>query len=148
MVTTREFVVAAAWHLFTDESLLAAYRAGDEPARFAVLHEIARLEPPLAVLRRRAVDQVALPDGTVIAAGERVDVSIAAANLDPSVTGTGLTFGDGPHRCPGAHLAVQEADIFLTKLFALPGVRMTAEPRVSYNEDFASYSLHGLVVAT
>jgi cytochrome P450 len=148
MVTTREFVVAAAWHLFTDATLLAAYRAGDEQARFAILHDIARLEPPLAVLRRQAVDPVALPDGTTIAAGTRVAVSIAAANLDPAVTGAGLTFGDGPHKCPGAYLAVQEADIFLTKLFALPGVRMTAEPRVSFNEDFASYSLHGLTVAT
>lgn len=150
MVTTREFVVAAAWHLFTDAGLLADYRAGDEQARFAILQHLARLEPPLAVLRRQATATVRLPDGTTIAEGERVDVSVAAANLDPAGErpGVGLTFGDGPHKCPGAHIAVQEADIFLTKLFALEGVRMTSPPRVSYNEDFASYSLHGLTVAT
>lgn len=146
MVTTREFICAAAWHLFTDDALLAAYRAGDEEARFAILHEVARLEPPLAALKRRTTAPVALPDGTVIAADERVDVSIAAANLDQAAA-PGLTFGDGPHKCPGAYLAVQEADIFLTTLFALDGVALTAPPRVAFNEAFGSYSLHDMVVS-
>lgn len=146
MVTTREFICAAAWHLFTDDELRAAYRAGDEPARFAILHEVARLEPPLAALKRRTTAPVTLPDGTVIAAGERVDVSIAAANLDQAAA-PGLTFGDGPHKCPGSYLAIQEADIFLTKLFALDGVRMAAPPRVAFNDAFGSYSLHDMVVS-
>jgi cytochrome P450 len=146
MVTTREFICAAAWHLFTDDALLAAYRAGDEQARFAILHEVARLEPPLAALKRRTTAPVTLPDGTVIAAGERVDVSIAAANLDQAAA-PGLTFGDGPHKCPGAYLAVQEADIFLTTLFALDGVRLTSPPRVAFNDAFGSYSLHDMVVS-
>jgi cytochrome P450 len=146
MVTTREFICAAAWHLFTDDALLAAYRADDEQARFAILHEVARLEPPLAALKRRTTAPVTLPDGTVIAADERVDVSIAAANLDQA-SAAGLTFGDGPHKCPGAYLAIQEADIFLTKLFALDGVRLTAPPRVAFNEAFGSYSLHDMIVS-
>jgi cytochrome P450 len=146
MVTTREFICAAAWHLFTDDALLAASRAGDEQARFAILHEVARLEPPLAALKRRTTAPVTLPDGTVIAAGERVDVSIAAANLDQAAA-PGLTFGDGPHKCPGAYLAVQEADIFLTTLFALDGVRLTSPPRVAFNDAFGSYSLHDMVVS-
>jgi len=165
MVTTREFISAAAWHLFTDDDLLARYREGAEPERLAVLAELARLEPPLAALRRRTTAPVPLPDGTTIPAGERVDVTVAAANLDPDMAGerpgdvcparptrhgagpAGLTFGDGPHKCPGAHLALQESDIFLTKLFALDGVRMVAPPRVSFNEDFASYALHDLTVS-
>ncbi|MFC4852353.1 cytochrome P450 [Actinophytocola glycyrrhizae] len=146
MVTTREFICAAAWHLCTDDALLAAYRAGDELARFAILHELARLEPPLAALKRRTTAPVTLPGGTVIAAGERVDVSIAAANLDQAAA-PGLTFGDGPHRCPGAHLAIQESDIFLTKLFAIEGVRLIAPPRVAFNDAFGSYSLHDMIVS-
>jgi cytochrome P450 len=146
MVTTREFICAAAWHLFTDDALLAAYRAGDEQARFAILHEVARLEPPLAALKRRTTAPVTLPDGTVIAEDERVDVSIAAANLDQAAA-PGLTFGDGPHKCPGSYLAIQEADIFLTKLFALDGVRLTAPPRVAFNDAFGSYSLHDMIVS-
>lgn len=146
MVTTREFICAAAWHLFTDDALLAAYRAGDEQARFAILHEVARLEPPLAAIKRRTTAPVTLPDGTVIPEGERVDVSIAAANLDQAAA-PGLTFGDGPHKCPGAYLAIQEADIFLSKLVALDGVALTAPPRVAFNDAFGSYSLHDMVVS-
>lgn len=150
MVTTREFICAAAWHLCTDDALLAAYRAGDEQARYAILHELARLEPPLGALKRRTTAPVTLPDGTVIGAGELVDVSVAAANLDPvpgENPGAALTFGDGPHKCPGAYLAVQETDIFLTKLFALDGLRLTAPPRVSFNEAFGTYSLHDMIVS-
>lgn len=150
MVTTREFICAAAWHLFTDDALRTRYRAAAEPERFAILHELARLEPPLAALRRRTTAPVALPDGTTIDAGERVHLSLAAANLDPdrpADSAVGLTFGDGAHRCPGAHIAVQESDIFLTKLFALDGIRMTSPPRVAHNADFDAYSLHGLTVA-
>lgn len=146
MITTREFICVAAWHLFTDDALLAAYRAGDEQARFAILHEVARLEPPLAAIKRRTTAPVTLPGGTVIGEGERVDVSVAAANLDQAAA-PGLTFGDGPHKCPGAHLAIQESDIFLTKLFALDGVRLTAPPRVALNPAFDSYSLHDMVVS-
>ncbi|MFE0424732.1 cytochrome P450, partial [Streptomyces sp. NPDC058953] len=35
MVTTREFIGAAAWHLFSDAGLLAHYRAADDPGRRA-----------------------------------------------------------------------------------------------------------------
>lgn len=146
MVTTREFICAAAWHLFTDDGLLTAYRAGDEQARYAILHDVARLEPPLAALKRRTTAPVTLPDGAVVPAGERVDVSIAAANLDQAA-GAGLTFGDGPHRCPGQYLAIQESDIFLSKLVALDGVRLTSRPRVAFNDAFGSYSLHDMVVS-
>lgn len=96
MVTTREFISVAAWHLFTDDDLRARYLAGDEKERFAV--------------------------------------------------GEGMSFGDGAHRCPGSYLAIQESDIFLTKLFALPGLRMVREPEVRIRPEIAAYELVGLVV--
>ncbi len=167
MITTREFITLAAWHLFTDDALRAAYVGGDEPSRVALLHEILRLEPVVATLARWTTAEISVPDATgtvVIPAGAPVDIAIGDANLDvttvgdepgrvcparPLPDGVGdavLAFGDGPHRCPGAHIAIQEADIFLTKLFALSDVRMVREPTARLRADIKSYELKGLVV--
>ncbi|MFD7658878.1 cytochrome P450 [Actinosynnema sp. NPDC059797] len=168
MVTTREFVVLSAWHLFTDDTLRARYLAADEPGRFAVLHELLRLEPVIGHLRRRTTEPVEVPgpDGPLtVPAGALVRVDVDTANLDPDAVGpeplavrpgrplaegtaaTGLTFGDGAHRCPGSHIAVLETDVFLTRLFALEGLRMTNAPRVAFKEEIAGYELRGLRVA-
>lgn len=168
MVTTREFINLAAWHLFTDEELRLRYRESLEPDRIAILHELLRLEPVVGNLKRRTTAEITVPDGdttATIPAGALVDVAVHAANLDPGAVGpdpgavrparpvaTGvapavLSFGDGPHRCPGAHVAIQESDIFLTRLFALPGLRMTSPPRVAMKPDISAYELRGLRVA-
>jgi cytochrome P450 len=163
MVTTREFIVAAVWHLCSDDDLRAAYVAGDEPRRVEILHEVLRLEPVVGNLYRRTTVDVPLGDA-VVPAGALVDVNLAAANVDPDAVGpdpdavcpgrsradgvsdAGLSFGDGPHRCPGAYIAIQETDIFLTKLFALPGLRMVREPAVRLRPEIGSYELTGLRV--
>jgi cytochrome P450 len=164
MITTREFITVAAWHLFTDEGLRQAYTEGDEKQRVAVLHEILRLEPVVANLARRTTADVRV-GAVTIPAGAHVDVGVAAANLDVDAVGSEpgavcpgrrmadgvgdavLSFGDGPHRCPGAYIAIQETDIFLTKLFAMPGLRMMREPTVGIRPKIASYELAGLRVA-
>ncbi|MGR6921303.1 cytochrome P450 [[Actinomadura] parvosata] len=168
MVTTREFICVAAWHLFTDDALMARYRAADEPERLAVLHEIVRLEPVVARLRRRTTAPIELPgDGgpVTVPAGAVVEVLVDAANTDPAAVGaeplavrpgrpvgdgTGaaaLAFGDGPHKCPGAGIAILETDVFLTRLLAMEGVRMAAAPRVTFNNDIGGYEIRGLVVS-
>lgn len=168
MITTREFITMAAWHLFTDDELRSAYQSGDEAARYAILHEILRLEPVVSDLYRYTTAEMELTgaDGPVtIPAGAKIDVRIAAANQDPAAVGDnpaalcpartvaegvgefGLSFGDGAHRCPGASIAIQETDIFLTALFALPGLRMTREPTVGTRREISSYELVGLQVA-
>jgi cytochrome P450 len=163
MVTTREFVSLAAWHLFTDARLLAAYRAADEPERLALLREILRLEPVISTLRRRTTAELSVgDDGTRIPAGAVVEIDLGTANLDPRAVGPDpeslcparagqvargadappvLSFGDGPHRCPGADIAVLETDVFLTRLFAEPGLRMRTAPRVSSQRALGSYEL-------
>jgi cytochrome P450 len=164
MITTREFITLVAWHLLTDESLRQAYVDGEEKERIAILHEILRLEPVVASLARRTTAE--LPLGAVtIPADVRVDIGVAAANLDTDAVGAdpgavcparplgdgvgdaGLSFGDGAHRCPGAYIALQETDIFLTKLFAMPGLRMLQEPTVGIRPEIASYELAGMRIA-
>ncbi|GAA2641386.1 cytochrome P450 [Dactylosporangium fulvum] len=168
MVTTREFINLAAWHLFTDDELRQRYLRAPEPERFAVLHELLRLEPVVGNLKRRTTAELLVPAGgevVAIPAGEVVDVAVSATNLDPEavgdrpaevcparpvapgVTPMGLSFGDGPHRCPGAHVAIQETDIFLTRLFALPGIRMVRPPRISMKPDISGFELRDLTVA-
>jgi cytochrome P450 len=164
MVTTREFITLAAWHLFSDDELRAAYQEGDEPQRVAILHEILRLEPVVANLFRFTTEELEV-GGATIAAGARVDIGVAAANLDPDAVGprggelcparpladgvgdAGLSFGDGPHRCPGAYIAIQETDIFLSKLFAMPELRMVAPPRTAIRAEIASYEITGLWIS-
>ncbi|GAA4929488.1 cytochrome P450 [Actinoplanes utahensis] len=159
MVTTREFITVAAWHLLTDETLRARYETGDQAERVAILHEILRLEPVVGDLLRWTTADVPLGDVT-IPSGARVDIAVAAANLDPDeageqpgtvcpgrAVGPGLSFGDGAHRCPGAYVAIQETDIFLSRLFAMPGLRMIQHPAVTIRPDIASYELKGLILA-
>ncbi|CAM4065687.1 cytochrome P450 [Kibdelosporangium persicum] len=164
MVTTREFIVMAAWHMFTNDEVRATYVAADEPERLSILHEVLRLEPVLGHLKRRTtkdiqVDSVTVPSGSV------VRIQIDHANLDTEVVGeeplalrpgrsmahggspTGLSFGDGPHKCPGSHIAIMEADIFLHRMFSLDGIRMVQPPRITFKEDIAGYELRGMQVA-
>ena len=161
MVTTREFITVVAWYLLTDDALRARYTAGEEKERVAILHEILRLEPVVANLYRRTTAEVRIGDAT-IPPGARVDIGVAAANLDPAAVGAdpgavcparplaegvadaGLSFGDGAHRCPGAYIAIQETDIFLMKLFALPGLRMVRAPAVRLRPEISSYELVGM----
>lgn len=164
MATTREFITVAAWHLLTDGELRTAYTTGTEPQRVAILQEILRLEPVVFDLFRRTTADIAVP-GAVIPAGAFVEVGVAAANVDPEVVGARadqvcpnrplaagvreavLSFGDGPHRCPGEHVAIQETDIFLKKLFALPGLRMVTSPTVGARAGISSYEVTNLRIA-
>ncbi|WP_433304837.1 cytochrome P450 [Actinoplanes sp. CA-030573] len=161
MITTREFIVVAAWHLLTDPELRERYVQAGEKERFGILHEILRVEPVVSNLYRRTTADIAAGDRT-IPAGALVDVGVAAANLDPAAVGAdpgavcparpvadgvgeaGLSFGDGAHRCPGAYIAIQESDIFLSKLLAEPGLELVQEPTVRIRPEIAAYKLVGL----
>jgi cytochrome P450 len=58
-----------------------------------------------------------------------------------------LSFGDGPHRCPGAAVALQESAIFLEQLFRIPGIRLASAPAIQLNPLTEGYELHGAIVA-
>lgn len=158
MVTTREFITVCAWHLMDDEPLRARYLAAEEAERHRLLEELLRLEPVVGTLFRRTTAPIAV-GGIAIPAGELVAVDIRAANADPAVSGEAplsvrpdrcpaqragtpvMSFGDGHHRCPGSFLAIQETDIFLTRLLPIPGLRLEKPPRVGWNDLVTGYEL-------
>lgn len=61
MVTTREFIARSALVLLENPELLADYRTGDVERRYAVLHEILRLNPVVTRLSRRVASDFAMP---------------------------------------------------------------------------------------
>lgn len=168
MATTREFIVMAAWHLFEDGALRMRFLDGDEAGRITILEEILRLEPVVGRLYRRANQAVAVGDESrpvEIAEGCQVTVDIRAANTDAAAVGScpfhidpernpadrraagaALSFGDGPHRCPGGSVAMLESAIFLDTLLRLPGIRLETPPRVGRNDLIAGYELRGAIV--
>lgn len=167
MVTTREFLSMATLHLTRDPALGERYVNAEEPERLAILDEILRLEPVVGHLYRRAASDVEIVDGDTthtIAAGELVNLAIRPANADPATVGERplsvcpgrdlpkgiggevMAFGDGPHKCPGNALAIQESDVFLHRLLRR-GVRVVKQPTLGWDDLIAGYSLRGLEIA-
>jgi len=165
MLTTREFIVMAAWHLFDNPDLRARFLAGSEDDQFAILEEILRLEPVAALLYRRPQENVEGAQGGDMREGELICLNLRDANTDEAITGPCpheldpdrakrmkvmgpyLSFGDGPHRCPGAQVALHETRIFLDRLLRLPGIRMVNPPDMTWNTAIQGYELRGAMVA-
>jgi cytochrome P450 len=163
MVTTREFIVMAAWHLFDNESLRLRFVDGSEAAQFAILEELLRLEPVASMLYRQAEGEAMLSSGPV-ADGEVLALNIRQANLDVAtvgacpfaidpdratragIVGAFLSFGDGSHRCPGAQVALTETRVFLDGLLRVPGIRLSQPPRMTWNPALNSYELRRAIV--
>lgn len=168
MATTREFIVMAAWHLLDREDLRRRFLDADEPSRLALLEEVLRLEPVVGMLYRRTQSDVTLETeggATTVPAGALVAIDIRATNTDPAAagacplhlfpdrnlmaqkaSGSLMSFGDGPHRCPGASVALQETAIFLDRLLRVPGLRLACAPTIRWNALVASYELRGALV--
>ncbi|MHA7859906.1 cytochrome P450 [Tessaracoccus sp. Y36] len=166
MVTTREFITMAAWHLLTTPALLGRYLVAGGVERHAILNEIIRLEPVVGHLYRRAQEEIEITDGArraTIAPGDLVDVCIRQVNADaeavgerplalrpgrelpPGVDEAVMTFGDGAHRCPGQPLAIFETDELLTRLLARRP-RLVQEPTLTWDDLIEGYVLRGLTL--
>lgn len=169
MATTREFLSIAAWHMLEHPSLRARYLVASQEERYAILHEILRLEPVVGHLYRRSSTDLELTyndQKVVIPAGALIDLNIHSANTDAGIVGAHplqicpgremskeripaemVSFGDGYHRCPGSYLAIQESDMLLTRLLALEGLSMKQQPHVAWNEIIAGYELRKFMIA-
>jgi len=166
MVTTREFICMAAWHLLDDAALRTRYLAAPTPERLAILAEILRLEPVVGHLYRRVREPFTVTvegHSLDLDEGDLVDVCVRDANADSTVVGeeplalcprrplpagvdaTGLTFGDGAHKCPGQPLAVAEADALLTRLLALEPTLVTP-PALDWDDLIEGYALRGMTL--
>lgn len=169
MATTREFLSVAAWHMLEHPALRKRYLLATEEERYAILHEILRLEPVVGhIFRRSLVDlelqyqdqKIAIPQGALM------DLNIHSANTDGEIVGKHplqvcparkmsgervpaemMSFGDGYHRCPGSYLAIQETDMLLKRLLALDGLNMKHQPHVGWNEIVAGYELRHFIIA-
>jgi len=166
MVTTREFIVMASWHLMERDALRRQFLYTDEAGRIAILEEILRLEPVVGALYRRAAQdlEIDLDDDTIrIPAGTLIEMDIRAANADPAVAGEcpyklnperndkkalqgQMSFGDGNHRCPGATVALQETAIFLDRLFRIPGLKLKEGPVLAWNTLTVGYELRDAIL--
>lgn len=163
MVTTREFIAMACWHLLRHDRLRARFLVAEQDERFAILNEIIRLEPVVGHLYRRASAEVAISDegnSWTIPAGDLIDICVRQTNTDrdavseepldlcparplPSgVNAAVLSFGDGAHRCPGQPLAILETDVLLTRLLAL-GPEIVREPELDWDNLIEGYRLRG-----
>ena len=169
MVTTREFISITAWHLLEQPELREYYLGSGDEERLELLQEMLRLEPVVGNLYRRATAdlELAVGDTTVtIPQGSLINLHTYAINADESVVGEQplaicpqreikaeragpamLGFGDGQHRCPGAYIALQETDIFLRRLLALPGLQIVQKPSVSWNPLITGYELRNFILA-
>lgn len=164
MLTTREFIVMVAWHLFERDDLRATFLAGDEAVQLAIIEEILRLEPVAAMVHRRAAEPMTGSAGEAIAEGDVYAIDMRAANTDESQTGpcpfaidperskrqrmtnSWMSFGDGPHRCPGSQVALHETRVFVDALLRVPGIRLANPPKLGWCAAIMGYELHGAFV--
>ncbi|GAA2069302.1 cytochrome P450 [Streptomyces albiaxialis] len=143
--TTANVLARGLLTLLRHPDQLAALRddtADEEPARLpGAVEEILRTQVPgHGGLLRVATEDVVLPSGATIRAGQGVMAPVAAANHDPEPFAEPdafdirrgsetrhLAFGHGPHYCLGANLARVEVRVALgTVLRRLPGLALTA----------------------
>ena len=128
--TTVNLLDNAVTGLLSHPDQLALARSG-EVAWSEVVEEALRFEAPIPYLPLRyALEDIELPDETVIAAGEPIVAAYGAAGRHPSVHGgtaddfditrpdkKHMSFGHGAHFCPGAPFARAEAAVALAALF-------------------------------
>jgi cytochrome P450 len=162
--TTREFMVMAFWQLWDHPELREQFLAADEAGQFAIIEEILRLDPIAGYLYRRAAEPVSAMSEGPASEGDLFAINIRAANQDPGIAGDApyqldperakrqkvvgafMSFGDGPHRCPGSQVALHETRVFLDRLLRVPGIRLAKPPTVGWSLSTQGYELRDAII--
>ncbi|MGI8506715.1 MAG: cytochrome P450 [Solirubrobacteraceae bacterium] len=145
----RNAIGNAVWLLLSRPGHAAAVRR-DLSLLARALEETLRYEPPVTLIPRIAVEDLEVA-GVAIPAGAIVQLSIAAANRDPSrfpdpdffdvrrdPRGV-ISFGHGPHGCLGARLAREQSLIALRVLFErLEGMRVDPDAEIRWYRNAAN----------
>jgi cytochrome P450 len=129
---------------------------GSESAVAATVEELLRLDAPLHLFTRYALENVEFA-GVSLRKGEKIGLLLGAANRDPErfpnpdvfdrarPANAHVSFGAGIHFCIGAPLARLELAVVLPILFArLPGLRFAEPPR--YRDSFHFHGLEALKI--
>lgn len=165
MVTTREFLQMATWHLLENPELRQQFLDSESEQRQKILHEILRLEPVVGQLLRRTQQELQLKDHHglehIIPAGSRLRLYVRQANSDHNLVGQDslqicpgrslpkgirmevMSFGDGAHRCPGNSIAMLESEIFLERLLTRD-VTVVGQPHIDWEPVVSGYTVRGL----
>ncbi len=162
MATTQEFICIVLMHVLENPEVRAALSVDDTAARYETLNEILRLEPVVGALKRKVIDPVTITSegqSYHFPAGSKIKFHIYDANSDPQAIsdeptrlkphrdmGKGVyrslaSFGAGPHRCAGEHIAIAETDIFIRKLMQVPGLRIEKPAEIRLNELVEGYEV-------
>lgn len=117
----------------------------DETLIPAAVEELMRFESPVQWGHRLAIEDISLPSGATLKAGEFLQPIWAAANLDPDVftnplevdfdrpSNKHIAFASGFHRCLGSHLARLELVIALEEWHRrIPTYRIRSEDELIY----------------
>jgi cytochrome P450 len=125
--TTRNLIGNMTLTLARHPDLLVRLRRHPEEIP-AAIEESLRIDPPLPFLLRRGTADVSIA-GVHLKAGSQVAFGLASANRDTTVwddpdtfvidrenARRHMSFGDGPHVCPGAALARLEARVAIETL--------------------------------
>jgi cytochrome P450 len=163
--TTREFMQVAAWQLFDHPDLKDRFLAEDENGQFKIIQELLRLDPVAGYLYRRTNEEVQSKAAGQLPKDQLLAIDIRASNQDASTVGenpyaidpdraekqnqlpTWTSFGDGPHRCPGAQVAVHETRIFLNHLFRVPGLKLEKAPDIGWSMATQGYEMRNMIVS-